>query len=343
MPLRISHAAGALTLRLCAYLFAGSLVVGTLAYRLIEGYSVADALYMAIITISTVGFGEVHPLSQAGRIFTAGYVVVNLGITALFVSQLTQHLRDGGPLGLLRRRLMDREIAGLRQHVIVCGAGRYGREVIEQLAESRETILLVERDRGRLERATALFPDLLTLEGDATQDEVLEEAGVARAKALIVTLSDDSDNAFAVLTAREQAPKGQLTIVARVYQPDSRAKLLKVGADYVVQPEQIGSFFMSALVRRPSAVEFFTSLAAGDGNAAGFEELRHDRLPEDLRGSSLRDMDLRRRTGVSIVAVRYPDGHYEVNPSAEQRLADGMSLIALGDADQLARLRALVG
>ena len=340
--LRLAHTTAIFSLRACAYLFAGSLVVGTLGYVLIEGYAVGEAVYMAVITLSTVGYGEVRPLSGAGRIFTSFYVVANLAITALFVSQLTQHLREGGIITTLRHGLMRREIADLRDHVVVCGGGRYGREVLDQLADSEEDIVLVERDRDRLDEIAAAHPRLLYVEGDATDDDALERANIRHAKTLIATLGDDSDNAFTVLSARQLAP-ARLTVIARVYEPHNRAKLERVGADHVVQPEQIGSFFMATLVRKPSAVEFFTSLAEGPAAQVGFEEVTHDALPAALRRGSLLDLDLRRRTGVSVVALRMPDGRYAVNPDPNTTLGPGMSFIALGDKAQLARLRELVG
>lgn len=338
---RLSHRAGALSLETCAYLFLGSLAVGMLGYMLIEDYDFGEALYMSVITISTVGFSEVRPLSTAGRVFTSAFVMANLAITALFISQLTQHLREGGLLSHLRTRLMHNDIADLSGHVVVCGAGRYGRQVVEQLAGTSEDIVLIERDPEAIARVVELVPDLLYVEGDATADESLAAAGVARAKSFIATLGDDSDNAFAVLSARELAPAG-LTVIARAYESASRSKLIRVGADHVIEPEQIGGFYMATLVRKPSAVEFFTSLADGPMAEVGFEEVTHEALPGELRGCSLRQMDLRRRTGVSVVALRHADGHYEVNPNPENVLRDGSSFIALGDGAQLGRLKELL-
>ena len=338
--LRITHNTRLLSLRTCAGLFALSVAVGTLGYHLLEGYAPTEALYMSVITLSTVGFGEVRPLSTAGRLFTSGYVIANLAITALFITQLTQQLVEGGLGARLRKRIMAREISGLRGHVIVCGAGRYGAEVVEQLYDTEETVVLVERDREHVEPVASAHPELLYVLGDATDDGTLERAGVARAKALIATLGNDSDNAFAVLTAR--ALSGGLVIIAKIERPESRAKMLRVGADHVVQVEQIGGFFMSALVRQPSAVEFFRSLAGGPSAEVGFVEVDQTQLPGPLRDSSLREMDLRRRTGVSVVALREGDGSYAVNPDADRTLSPGTSLIALGDREQLRRLRALL-
>ena len=346
--LRLTHNTSIFTLRTCAYLLTASLVFGTMGYVVIEGYSWGEGFYMAVITISTVGFGEIRPLSEAGRLFTSIFVIVNLGITALFVSALTQHLRNGGIISHLRQYLMRNEVDNLHGHVIVCGAGRYGREIIEQLAETETDVVLVERDMSHIEQLLNKQPTLLYVEADATTDEALLEAGILRAKSLIVTLGDDSDNAFAVLSARSicaqrAANLPPLNIIARVYKAESRAKLLRVGANHVVQPEQIGSFYMATLVRKPSAVEFFTSLANGASASVGFEEIAYDQLPASLQGQCLLDMDLRRRTGVSVVAMRFPDGHYEVNPDPTTVLLPGTSLIALGDANQLSRLLQLVG
>ena len=345
--LRIAHNTTILTLRMCAYLLTLSMVVGTAGYMVIEDYSFGNALYMAVITISTVGFGEVRPLSPLGRFFTSGFVIANLGITAIFVSTLTQHLRDGGIVYKLRHYLMGKEISNLENHVIVCGAGRYGREIIDQLEGSEEQIILIERAQDHIDQLTESHPELLYILADATTDEALLQAGVLTAKSLIVTLGDDSDNAFTVLSARQLCISRRisllpLNIIARVYKAESRAKLKRVGADHIIQPEQIGSFYMATLVRKPSAVEFFTSLANGASAEVGFEEIPYAKLPSSLQEKSLLDMDLRRKTGVSVVAMRYPDGHYEVNPDPTSKLVQGTSLIALGDSKQLAKLSKMI-
>ena len=340
MPLRLRHDTRLLSLRTCALLFVLSLAVGSAGYHLIEGYGYGEAFYMSVITLSTVGYGEVRALSDAGRIFTSAYVIANLAITALFITQLTQALMEGGFGARLRRYMIKREIAGLEGHVIVCGAGRYGREILDQLDDTEETVVLVERDPQRIALVAETQPRLLYVEADASADAGLERAGVRRAKALIATLGDDSDNAFCVLTARQLS--AGLVIIAKTERSDSRAKMMRAGADHVVQVEQIGGFFMSALVRQPSAVEFFTSLAGGPTADIGFEEVAQDRLPEALRDSNLREMDLRRRTGVSVVALRMGDGSYEVNPDAARTLSEDTSLIALGDREQLARLREIL-
>lgn len=337
---RIDHNTRLLSLRSCALLFALSLAAGVAGYRLIEGYDLSEAFYMSVITLSTVGYGELRPLSEPGRWFTSAYVIANLAITALFITQLTQSLMEGGYGGRLKISIMNREIARLGGHVIVCGAGRYGREIVDQLEDTEETVVLVERDPERIALVAAAHPNLLYVEADASTDAGLYGAGVTRAKALIATLGDDSDNAFAVITARQLS--ADLVIIAKTERPDSRPKMVRAGADHIVQVEQIGGFFMSALVRQPSAVEFFTSLADGPTADIGFAEVAHDRLPEALRDSSLRDMDLRRRTGVSVVALRMGDGSYEVNPDATRTLSKETSLIALGDRKQLKRLDALL-
>ena len=204
---RLTHNSELISLRGCAGLFLGSLLVGTVGYMLIEGYSFTESMYMSVITISTVGFGEVRPLSDAGRLFTSIYVVANLAITALFISQLTQHLISGGLISQIRQRIMVTEINNLIGHVVVCGAGRYGREILDQLIDTEETVVLVERDEERIGVTATAHPELLYVHGDATSDEILERAGVSRAKAMIVTLGSDSDNAFAVLTGRQRFAK----------------------------------------------------------------------------------------------------------------------------------------
>ena len=336
----IHHNSTILTIKSGLILISGSLLIGALGYILIEDYTAMEAFYMAIITISTVGFSEVRPLSDTGRLFTSLYVMLNLGITALFISQLTQYLSEGGIIQRLRKNIMEQHIARLQDHTILCGAGRYGREILEQLEDSKEEVLVIEKDMDMIRIAIDRHPDLLYIHADATFDEILIKAGIEKAKSIIVTLNQDSDIAFVVLSARQLAPG--IKIIARVYEPESKAKLQRVGADHVIQPEQIGSYFMAALVRKPAMVELFTSIGNKESSPIGFEEIPYPRLPDHLKKRSLKEMNLRSLTGASVVALRHSDGRFEVNPDPEGILPSDSSLIALGSQAQIDALRALL-
>ncbi|MEZ5031545.1 MAG: potassium channel protein [Saprospiraceae bacterium] len=318
-------------------LFALSIAGGTLGYILIEGYSVSDAFYMAIITMSTVGYMEVHHLSEAGRMFTAGYILINIGIFAYALSAFTNYIVQGEIFVKMHNNLIHGDLERLQDHIIVCGYGRYGREIAHHFMSHQQTFVIVDASKAVIEEIQASPARQLYLEGDATQDDVLIKAGIHRASTLVAALSDDSDNVFTVLTARQLNPN--IKIVSRSFNPKSAHKLRLAGADHVIMPEQIGGFYMATLVTKPGTVEFFTFLTNEYDSDVTFEELSYDNMPESCRDQSIKQLQIHERTGVNIIGFRNQRGKFSVNPSSNTVLTQGTSFIVIGSHQQIDNLK----
>ncbi|PHI18218.1 potassium channel protein [Lewinellaceae bacterium SD302] len=313
-------------------------IFGTLGFVVLEGYGILDALYMTIITMSTVGFGEVRPLSDAGRVFVSLLIILNTAVFAYALAAFSYYVIDGNIFQSIHRKRMQTTISNTRGHVIVCGAGRYGHEVIEHLLGHRKKIVVIEQKEHKIQELLKEFPDLLYIHGDATQDEVLEAAGIERAANLITAVADDSDNLFIVLSAKQLNAK--LQVISRATDLRARAKIIKAGADHVIMPEQIGGFYMATLISKPGAVEFFSFITSELTGDVGFEEIRYDQLKSEFQDMPIRDLDLRHATGVNIIAYRNPDGTYKVNPTPDTVIGPGGSFITLGTDGQIQALHA---
>lgn len=276
----------------------GVFVLGTVGYMLIEGWSLSDAVYMAVITLATVGFGEVHPLSDAGRVFTSFLILLGVGTVAYGLGALVDYVVNAELSGELRRRRMLRNLERLQDHVIVCGFGRVGEHSADTLRQNKRTVVVIDTEEPRAARARAA--GYLTLVGDATQDDTLRQVGVERATGLLVCTGDDSQNLFIVLSARALNPT--LTIVARSVAPETESKMLRAGASRVISPYQIGGRRMANAFLRPNVAEFLEGVTLDSGQELWIEEVTiEERSP--LVGQTLRQTDMRRRTGVTVLAI----------------------------------------
>jgi voltage-gated potassium channel len=309
------------------------LIVGTAGYRLIEGWSWLDAFYMTVIGLSTVGFGEVRPLTQAGRLFTSALLIANIFVIAYGVEAIIS-ARVGGQI--FRRRQMMRQVKRMENHVIVCGYGRVGESSVSSLVGSKRDIVVIEKEP---EIVAVLESDgCLVVQGDATQDEVLQRAGVERAWGLIVCTGEDSVNLFIVLSAR--ALNKSLFIVARSINEENERKMRLAGADRVVSPYQIGGRHMANIAIRPHVTDFFDVVTLDDGVELWVEELAiHEN--SSLIGKTVGEVDIRRQTGVTIIAIYdHMDGRATL-PRARTILNAGNQMVVLGTRQQLAQLQAL--
>ncbi|MEO1627161.1 MAG: NAD-binding protein, partial [Bacteroidota bacterium] len=243
-----------LNLRFAVLLFAAEVLIGTMGFVYIEQYDWLEAFYMTIITVSTVGYTEVQELSDDGRLFTSILILVNIAIFAYIVSAVTSFLVKGEFFRKMHINVIDRKISELEQHIILCGYGRYGKEVAEQFLKHDVEFVLIEKNHDRVVDIQRSPEKLLYIEGDATNDDVLVKAGIDRAKALLTTLSDDTSNVFTVLSARQMNPA--LNIISRASSPQSGKKLELAGSNQVIMPDQIGGFYMATMVNKPGTVEF---------------------------------------------------------------------------------------
>lgn len=314
-----------------------SLGIGMAGFIIIEGYTPMEAFYMTIITVSTTGFGEVKPLSEGGRLFVSLYILYNLVVVAYLVSVLTQYLFDGELRNLLKMFMTDQEIRHIQGHVIVCGFGRNGSKAYHELRANGAKVVIIEQSQELMRaHADALGDAVPVVFGDATADETLRQAGIERAQALISALPKDADNVFVTLTARELNP--QLKIIARASLKTSESKLLRAGADSVVMPDEIGGSHMANLVMRPEVIRFLEMISGLGPNRLRLEELSYQDLQPELRGRSIRELDVRSRTGATVIGLKDSHGRFEVSPAADFRPAQGDVLLLLGTDEQIMRV-----
>ena len=326
-----------LNIRVAIALLIADFVVAIFGFVLLEGYSFIDAFYMAMITISTVGFMEVEPLSAEGRLFTALLILANIGVFAYALAVFSYYIIQGEIYKKMHLNLVKSSIKKLKGHVILCGFGKYGGEIATHFNKHDISFVVIDLDEHRIEEIQKSQEKIFYLQDDATHDDALIKAGIERATALISALPDDSDNVFVVFSARQLNPK--LNIISRAKHPKSQKKLLMAGANHVVMPEQIGGFYMATLVSKPGAVEFFSFITNEYRSDIGFEEIEYEQLPQDCKGKSLKDLNIRKKTGANVIGYKATDGHYEVNPEPEVILTPGTSFIVLGNEHQLEDLK----
>lgn len=307
---------------------------GVLGYIWIEDYSKLDAFFMTIITIATVGYREVHELSDEGKIFTSLLIIFSIGTFAYAISVITRYVIEGEFQTYFKHYQVNKEIQKLKDHVIVCGYGRNGRQACEQLRSGNEPFVVIELNNEMIE-LMKLENNVLFIHGDATHDEVLAEAGLERAKALITALPSDAANVFVVLTARDKNPN--LKIISRASDDASEHKLKRAGADNVILPDKIGGTHMAALVTKPDVLEFLDHIT-GRINIR-LEEILFSSLPDHLRNKTIRELEIRNRTGANIIGMKTADGEYIINPSPDTQLKGDSKLFVLGTVDQILLFR----
>lgn len=323
--------------RLALVLFISSLLIGILGFILIEQYTLIEAFYMTVITISTVGYTEVEPLSPSGQLFTSFLIITNIGIFAYSISAFTFFIVEGEIFKRVHLRFLEQKINQLQDHVIICGYGRYGKEVIEIFISHQVPFVVIDRDEEVIEAIRRSDKNILYIQEDATHDETLERAGVDRASALVAAMPDDSSNVFTVLTARQLNPT--INIVSRAKDPATQRKLKLAGANHVVMPEQIGGFYMATLVNKPGTISFFSYITSQHGSDIELEEFSYKQMPNHCRGKSIHDLHIRRATGANIIAFKHPDGTYTVNPPPDTVIGPSSSFIVLGSSEQMRDLR----
>lgn len=318
-------------------------ILGTLGYVVLEGRGVADALYMTAITITAVGYEEVWPLSDRGRFFTMFLLVGGLTWMGFWFANLTSLFVELDLQNVLRRRRSMRDIANMSNHVIVCGAGRTGRQVAQELETMTKDYVIIEKDPARIEQLGEFLPHAHVIEGDATHDHLLLEAGLLRAKGLVTCLSKDTDNLFVCLSARDLA--ATVKIVARAYEEETMDKLYRAGADHVVSPNVSSAIRMASVLVRPSAVAFLDLATRSPDLALRIEQTVVAERSE-LAGRSLLEAGIPQRTGLIVIALRKkdtPQGTFVFNPVADTRLDAGDEVIVLGRESQIEALRGMAG
>ena len=302
------------------------LLFGVFGYRFLSDYTWIDAFYMTIITVTTVGFSEVRPLDAEAKIFTVVLIVTSVFIFAFAISVITEYILSRNALQLLKKKKVKNKISSLSSHVIICGFGRNGNQAAERLKAYNRPFVVIEKDREVIEK---FEEEILFVEGDANEDDTLIEAGIDRAQYLITAMPDDAANLFVVLSARQL--NNNLFIISRASQITSQKKLKLAGADKVIMPDKIGGDHMASLVVIPDLITFMD-------NTTNLEEVTIESFMTKIDNHSLRDLDLRRKTGCTIIGYIEPNGNYIINPEADLKLQPQGKVIVLGRPEQIKKL-----
>ncbi|HXC71789.1 MAG TPA: NAD-binding protein [Pyrinomonadaceae bacterium] len=310
----------------------GVILLGTIVFHVLEGWSILDSLYVTAQTVTTVGFGDLTPQTPAGRAFASIFMMVSVGVVLYALTTTVQAIVHSELFATYGR---SRQMSKLRDHFIICGAGRVGSHLIRGLRGVDATFVVIETDPAKVEALTDL--NIPVLPRDATLEETLHEAGVEHARGLATCLPDDADNVYVVLTARDLNPG--IHIVARAAEEQAESKLIRAGANRVVAPTIIGGHRMAMALTKPAVGDFLDSVTANHLEL-GFEQLEVDAV-STLVGRKLSETVIRSELNIVVVSIRRNDGEIVFNPSGETRIEGGDMLIAIGGAESLRRLNAL--
>lgn len=314
------------------FLLGGLILLGTFGYMLLEKYYFLEALFMTVITIASVGYGEVRPLSEMGRVFTIFLILLNLGLFTYFITLLSRYFFDLEVISQIKSIKMENKIQHLENHVIICGFGRNGKESAQVLCDNKIPFVILE-EKNDLE-SDLNFEVSYFLKGDATKDEVLVEAGIKRARAIITTLPVDADNLFVVLTAKQLNPG--LTIISRASQDSSVSKLKIAGASNVIMPDKIGGAHMATLVMLPDVVELLSLMSIRNNSQFRVAELKAQ------KSCSLADLDLWKKTNCTILGIKDDLNHYTLNPPSTYYINTGERIIVMGSDEQISEAQKIV-
>jgi voltage-gated potassium channel len=310
------------------------LSIGVLGYRFISNYSWIDAVYMTVITLTTVGFGEVIPLDYNSKIFTIFLILASVVIMGYALSIITEYILNKNNFEELKYKKMQKEINSLKNHVVICGYGRNGKQAAIKLLTHKKSFVVIEKNRDVEERLR--LDNVPYIIGNANEDEVLMQAGVDRASNFISALPNDADNLFVVLSTRQI--NKNIHIISRASNESSYDKLKFAGANNVILPDKIGGDHMASLVVVPGLMEFLDNLSIVGKSSINVEEVAVEKLFSKQKIKTIKDLDLRKKTGCTIIGYKDENGEYIVNPEAELELAPNSRIIVLGRPEQIKAL-----
>ena len=286
---------------------------------------------MTVITVTTVGFSEIVPMNDSSRLFTIGLIFTSIAVYGYLVKVISDYFSNSLLIETLRTNRMLKKITKLNQHTIICGYGRNGQQAVIKLQKYGKRCVIVEKDSTIIKQIIA--DNLLYVEGDATKDESLQKAGIAKAENLVTTFSSDSDNLYVVLSARQL--NSNIHIVSRSSNESSLKKMKIAGANQVVLPNQLGGEHMAAIIVTPDLVEFVATISSGTKDTPNLVEVSTNDFPKKYLNKSIRDLDLRRKTGCNIIGFVSPEGKYIINPNSDVTLTPHSNLIVLATPKQI--------
>lgn len=313
------------------------LVIGVMGFRLISHYTWIDAIYMTVITITTVGFGEVQPLDDFAKIFTIFLILASVIIVGYALTIITEYILSKNDVEELKLRKMQKKIDSISGHTIICGYGRNGKQAALKLLAHKKPFVIVEKSKLIADKSQSeSFPFIV---GNANDDDTLMAAGIERAHTLISALPNDADNLFVVLSARQI--NKSLCIISRASEETSYQKLKLAGANNVIMPDKIGGDHMASLVVVPDLIEFIDNLSIVGQTNINIEEIATEKLYNTNDVKTIKDLDLRRKTGCTVIGYKDGHGEYVVNPEADLKLMPKSKIIVLGRPEQIQKLNSL--
>ncbi len=313
-----------------------SIGTGTITFTLLEDYSLLDAFYMTMLMVSTVGFREVSPLSDSGKLFSSFYMMFNLGIYAYIVSVISRYIFEGEFRKIFATFIYNKKNRKLKNHVIVIGYGRTGARACDELVKSEQQFVLIENDPEVLQYLPEV-PRFQVVKEDATREEVLMKARVEQAKSLIVTLPNDADNMIICITAKGINPN--INIIARASEESAEKKLYRAGANKVVKPFAIGGIHMAHLITQPYVIEFLEILTGIKEQDLQLEEYMFNELKEEFKNKTIKELDIRQNTGATVIGVKDPEKGFVFDPNSETPIKKGDILIVLGSQESLKKFQ----
>ncbi len=313
------------------------LIIGVIGFKIMSDYRWIDALYMTVITITTVGFGEVRPLDDASKMFTIFLILTSIVIVGYAISVITEYILSKNNFEDLKQKKMQKKIDNLSGHIIICGYGRNGKQAASKLMAYKKPFVVIERNKEVIDKHQSEMVPFV--QGNANEDDILFQAGIDRATTLISALPNDADNLFVVLSARQI--NKEMTIISRASQETSYNKLKLAGANNVILPDKIGGDHMASLVVVPDLIEFIDNLSIVGKSNINIEEIAVSKFYDTTEIRTIRDLDLRKKTGCNVIGYKDGHGEYIINPEAEQRLMPNSKVIVLGRPEQIMKLNSV--
>lgn len=309
-------------------------LIGVFGYRLISGYTWIDAVYMTVITVATVGFGEVSPLDDESKIFTVFLILASVIIVGYALTIITEHILSKSNIEELKTKKMQKKIDSFKNHIVVCGYGRNGKQVVQKLMAYSKPFVVIEKNKDIEDRLK--LDNIPYIIGNANEDEVLLNAGINRASDFISALPNDADNLFVVLSTRQI--NKDINIISRASLESSYTKLKFAGANNVILPHKLGGDHMASLVVVPGLMEFIDNLSIMGKSNINIEEVAFEKLISKSAVKTIKDIDLRKKTGCTIIGYKDENGNYIVNPEEDLALTPHSKIIVLGRPEQIEAL-----